>query len=677
MISPQARIIALALLAFALPTAFGQTPAARPSQDSIPKTAPSVADFVRGAEFSQVTLSPDGRYIAATMPVTGKNHENYLVILDGKTAKPLKVLPAGPDHMIHHYSWVTHERLVVSLAQRLSGLDTPVATGELFASNADGSHLSMLFGYRGTGSVGSHIQQNTLRSAAASLISDEPAEDGRVLIATRRFTDNREGSFIGIEKLNVMTGKSMNIGVSPARDATLIADHQGQVRVAYASENFTRLKLWTRASHAAEWQLSNDPVQSGVTLRPIGFNRDNTKLYVQSSQGDAPDAIELMDMVSGQRNRIYQGKFADPILLLPTADKQDYYAIVTADGPQALHYIDEDSREARLNQALAKNFPGELAYFSSFSRDQKRAIVHVISDRNPGDYYLFDVDTRHAQYLMSASPWIDPKQMRPKQLVELQARDGLTLHGFLTLPSRDKPHPLIVLPHGGPFGIADHWNFDPEVQLFASRGYAVLQVNYRGSGGYGERFEQRGYRQWGLAMQDDLTDATHWAIQQGYAKEGHICIYGASYGGYAALEGAVREPDLYRCAIGYAGVYDMRVQLDSSDTQQIYAGEGFLRQTMGDNREDLLKHSPLAGVDHLKAAVLLIHGKQDQRAPFKNFRDFTRALDKEDKPYDSLVEPNEGHGFFMETHRQQAYEKMLEFLDRNIGPSSTPSPTAR
>ncbi|MFC5742863.1 alpha/beta hydrolase family protein [Dyella tabacisoli] len=660
-------ITVAALLTFALPVGAEQAPAA--------KAPPPIADFVRHAEFSQVTLSPDGQYIAAVVPNADKNHENYLAILDGKTAKPLQKLPAGPNHMIHRYTWVTDQRLVVSLAQRLGGLDTPMATGELYASNADGSRMSILFGYRGSGNTGSRIKQDTLRYAAASLISDEPINDNQVLIATREFSNNREGNFTGIEKLNVMTGRTMRIGTSPARDAAFIADHQGQVRVAYASENFTRLKLWTRASNEAEWQLANDPVQSGITLRPVGFNRDNSKLYVESSQGAAPNAIELMDLTSGKRARIYQGKFADPVLLLPSADRQDYYAVITADGPRALHYIDEDSREAQLTQALAKNFPGELAYFSSFSRDGKRAIVHVLSDRNPGDYYVFDLDTRNARYLVSASRWIDPQQMRPKQLIELQARDGLSLHGFLTLPAGDKPYPLIVLPHGGPFGIADDWNFDPEAQLFASRGYAVLQVNYRGSGGYGARFEQRGYRQWGLAMQDDLTDATHWAVQQGYTQNGRICIYGASYGGYAALQGAVREPDLYRCAIGYAGVYDMRVQLDSSDTQRIYNGEGFLRQTMGDDRDDLLRRSPLGGVERLKADVLLIHGGEDQRVPLKNFRIFTQALDKLNKPYDSLVEPDEGHGFFLEKHRQQAYEKMLNFLDRNIGPSSTQAGT--
>ncbi len=632
------------------------------------KGAPSIAEFERPQEFSQVKISPDGKYFSAILPMPHKPHENILAILDGKTAKVVRAIPSSADELIGDYQWTSDDRLIGTVAVKRGGLDTPSGTGELYAVNADGSGGTLLFGMRGTSSedsrTKSHVQQ---RAAAAFLISDETFGDNEVLIETYDFSDDRNGVYPGIEKLNVMNGQTARIGVAPARNATLIADHAGQVRAAYTQDGFTEMRLWTRAGNGQPWTLMNDSSKSQLQIQPIGFNRDNSQLYVQVSDGDHPDTIELMDPASGKRNRIYQGSFGDPLRLLPTADRQDYYAIVTADGKLGLHFINENGREAQLTKALSANFPGELAVFSSFSRDGKHAIVHVSSDRNPGDYYLFDLDTHNAQYLMSARKWIDPQQMRPMQPIALQARDGLALHGFLTLPAGSKPYPLVVLPHGGPHGIADMWQYDSETQLLASRGYAVLQVNYRGSGGYGRNFQQRGYRQWGLSMQDDLTDATRWAVQQGYADAGHVCIYGGSYGGYAALEGVVREPDLYKCAVGYAGVYDLRVQLDHSDTQTTNTGVDYLHRALGDDRGDLLRRSPLGGVERIKANILLAHGGEDPRVPFKNFREFTSALDQHGKHYETLVEPQEGHGFYLEAHRIEFYQKLLDFLGQNIG----------
>lgn len=634
-------------------------------------TLTPVKDFVRSSDFSQIRISPDGKYLSAIVPRPGNPHENLLAILDGKTAKVLHVIPSDKNSLIHEYFWASDNRLVGSAAFKLGGLDTPTATGELFAINADGSQQMQLFGYRAGGNdLGTHIKRTAGRYAAATVISEIQVGDNQILIATSEFTNDRNGSYTGVEKLNVLTGQTTRVTVAPARNAYLKADNTGQVRVAWDNNGFTEIKLWTRPANGAKWVLANDSASSGITIYPLGFNRDNSQLYVQTSQGDMPDAIELMDMASGNRRKIYQGQFGDPLSLLPTADRKDYYAIITGDGKPTLHYIDENSEEARLSKALAVNFPGELAYFTSFTRDGRHAVVCVLSDRSPGDYFLFDLDSHNAQFLLSAQPWIDPRQMRPMQPINLTARDGLTLHGFLTLPAGKQPFPLVVLPHGGPHGIADQWGYEPEVQLLASRGYAVLQVNYRGSGGYGEKFIQRGYRQWGLSMQDDLTDATQWAIKQGYADPHRLCLYGGSYGGYAALEGVVREPELYKCAVGYAGVYDLRVQLYRSDTQRSNDGVDYLRRALGEDSNDLLRRSPITGVARIKANILLVHGGQDQRVPFKNFSEFTKALDSQHKPYESLVEPLEGHGFFIGAHRIAFYEKLLDFLDRNIGANS-------
>jgi dienelactone hydrolase len=630
-----------------------------------------IADFIRQPDFSKVTISPDGRYLAALVPQPDNPYGNLIAIFDAKTAKVVHVLRSGSSMLIDDYFWVSDNRIVATVAIQLGGLDTPQPTGELFAINADGSDPIDLFGYRAGGmQTGTLIHRARKRDAHAETISRYPIAENKILIAVNDFTDAREGSFTSAEVLDVRNGHTESQGSSPVPNAQLIADHAGQVRVAYADNQYKGDMVWLRASPNDAWSILNDPARSGVEFIPIGFNRDNSKLYVRMTHGDRPDAIELMDLSTHTFTRVYQGQFADPGELLPTADGRDYYAVITNDGEQKLFYLDGNSPEAQLSKALAATFPGQLAYFSSFTGDGKRAIVKVISDRNPGDYYLFDLGTRSARHLFNAMPWIDARQMRPMQPIELTTRDQLLLHGFITLPAGNKPFPLIVLPHGGPHWISDKWGFDPDAQLFANRGYAVLQINYRGSGGYGVNFVARGFRQWGLSMQDDLTDATHWAISQGYADPKRICIYGASYGGYAAIEGAVREPDLYKCAVGYSGVYDLRVQLSQSDTELTDRGDAYLKLALGYDPDDLLRRSPLSGVSRIKADILLIHGGEDPRAPFKNLKELTKALDQNNKHYEILVEPDEGHGFFLPAHKQEAYEKIVDFINRHIGGSA-------
>jgi dienelactone hydrolase len=627
------------------------------SQQAAPATtASAVKTFITRPVFSQVTLSPDGNSLAALMAVPDNPYKNLLVMIDPQTGKVVHATPAGENAAIFSYEWVSNTRLLAALQAKFGGFDHPRTSGALFAINANGWGQKIVFGSDGR--------------AAAVTIGSEPLDNGHVLISARYFTNDRAftgGAYPQAGILNVDTGSVSSLGGSPIRNAQFIADHAGQVRVAYADNHYSGGEIWMRANNDAPWMQSNVATKSGMVMAPVGFNRDNTKLYVRISRGRQPDAIALLDMGTGQFTTLYQGKFADPGALLRTADQKDYYAVITMDGKPGLFYFDENCPEARMNQALAANFPDQLAYFSSFSRDGSLGVLQVLSDRNPGDFFLFNFKTHNARYLFSAKPSIDPRQMHSMQVVEVTARDGLTLHGFLTLPSGNKPYPLIVLPHGGPYQDADIWGFNDEAQLFASRGYAVLQVNFRGSPGYGNQFITLGYRQWGGTMQDDLTDATQWAIREGYTDPKRICMYGGSYGGFAALEGAVREPELYKCAIGYSGVYDLRVQLDESDTQSTDMGTEYLARVLGTDRDDLLRRSPLSGVDRIKADLLLIHGGVDRRAPIKNFNEFAEALRNAGKHYESLVDSEEGHGFFLPEHQIEAYTKMLDFLDRNIG----------
>ena len=253
--------------------------------------------------------------------------------------------------------------------------------------------------------------------------------------------------------------------------------------------------------------------------------------------------------------------------------------------------------------------------------------------------------------------------------VVIKARDGLTLHALLTKPKDVKgPVPLLVNVHGGPFGVTDFWGFMPENQFFASRGWAVLQVNYRGSGNRGSDFQEAGYRQWGLKMQEDLVDATQWAVSQGVADPKRMCIYGGSYGGYAALAGVIKDPDLYRCAVGIVGVYDL-VQFrkgDGSDFSRLGGDyfEKFMSRRVGEKPEELVATSPVHNVAKIKIPVFIIHGSNDVRVPVEHANRLREAMDKAGKPYEWLIKP-EGHGFYNVDNRVEMYTKVMEFLTKH------------
>nr|WP_301003853.1 prolyl oligopeptidase family serine peptidase [Arsukibacterium sp.] len=255
------------------------------------------------------------------------------------------------------------------------------------------------------------------------------------------------------------------------------------------------------------------------------------------------------------------------------------------------------------------------------------------------------------------------------QQISFTARDGKVIRGLLTLPDNaGKNLPLIVNVHGGPFGPFDSWGYNSEVQYLANRGYAVLQINFRGSGGYGDDFQRAGRLQWGHAMQDDVTDGTLWAIEQGIADKERICIYGGSYGGYAALWGVIKEPDLYKCSVGYVGVYDMPLFFkgDGSDASRSGSIEQYISSHVGVGDDYMRSISPVHHVDKIKAELFIVHGSRDVRVPIVHANNLKKALDEIGKPYEWLVK-EDGHGFFKVDHRVELYSKMAEFFDKHIG----------
>ncbi|MCK9539998.1 alpha/beta hydrolase family protein [Dokdonella sp.] len=651
--------------------------AAQPAAAPVP-----LEDFIKRAEFSEMKISPEGTYLAVIMPLD--EGASVLVVIERKTGKRTATVRGGANNVIDRFWWVNDDRLVASVAEQLGGVDRPQPNGELYALDAKGGKSMQLFGYRGAQQVGSRVKRGAeARYASADVIALLPNDRKHILIQTIDWeisggVARAPNAPPRIERLDVYSGNTTRVSVGPKAGASFVADHAGKVRISTAPNDDLDSVMYLRDTEEGAWRVYNDPASSKVFMEPLMFARDNQHLYVTVSQAGKPDALYRLNLKDGKKELLYSGG-ADPGRLLVTADKQDAYGVVTYDGKTGLHVFDAESADGQLALALQKAFPGQVALFTSFANNGKAALVSVFSDRNPGDFYLFDRDDKNAEYIGSARKWIDPERMAKVTPISFKARDGLEVHGYLTLPrgSDGKHLPLVVNPHGGPFGVRDYWGFNPEAQLLASRGYAVLQVNFRGSGGYGAGFMEAGYRQWGRAMQDDLTDATNWAVRQGHADPKRLCIYGASYGGYAALEGVVREPDLYRCAIGYVGVYDLPMMYRDGDIPRSLFGKRYLQIVLGSDSDTLRQYSPAENVDRIKANLMLVHGGRDERVPIAQAKALTKALDKRDYPYVWLEKSSEGHGFYRTDNNLELYTRMLDFLDQSIGarqPAATPAP---
>lgn len=625
---------------------------------------PPIEHFVERDAFFDIKISPDGKHLAANMPV---ERGSALFMLDTETLEKRGHFYAGRDLEVAEFWWASNERLLISAAQRLLGENAPIPTGELFAVNVDGNQATPLVGYRaGDGRVGSLIKVRDNERVWASPIDLLPGADRQALIQIEPWS-TRSSNFASIERLDTRNGRRSKVAMSPVTRAGFLTDALGNLRFAQGSTTENSVELYHRPAEDGEWSLVNAQHMSGLQAYALGFSTDGNSAYLQVSRSEGPDVIERMDIASGERTEIYRHQRSDPAGPIRTLDRSAVIGVFVREPQLAMHFFEPDHPDARLYKSLAAAFQGYNVVVTSATSDGSKAILFVSSDRNPGEYFLFNIETKHARHIGSRGRAIEPEQMGITRAVQFEARDGLLLDALLTLPpgAGEKNLPLVVHPHGGPFDIQDIWGFDPTVQLMATRGYAVLQVNFRGSGGYGSAFVRAGYKQWGQSMQDDLTDATRWAIEQGIAAAGRVCIYGASYGGYASLMGVAKEPDLYACAVGDVGVYDLELMHRRGDVQQVRWGRNYLRDALGE--EGLREHSPVRLASRIKAPVFLAAGENDRRAPIQHTELMEAALKKAGVPVESLYFRGEGHGYYSVDNKLKFHQQLLAFLDRHIG----------
>lgn len=622
-------------------------------------------------------ISPDGEHVALTYE---EGSEVKLAVMELASQDIVSGFEFGDNMHVLNFWWGSDTRVVMSVGEVTGNLDNLGRPGALYAANIDGTRRQQIFGSNLSG---------------YQVLHPLPDDDENILIARYHFADDGEPKG---NLLNMFDGELDFLGDQPVDPDMrgLVADNDGELRGAVAvkmGDTLDDVELRLYAKINGEWEtLDLDSERRRPNVSFLGFSNDNEQVYF-SSNHDMPAGDRMgvfrFDFNTRQIELLYRHDIVDVQGLLRTPSGKVMGAWASF-GPADYSLFDEQvealPEDARMLAGLLNAFPNDNVFVTSSTEDGSLATIYVTGDRNPGEFYLFNTEDMELAFLSASFPNIDKDVLVSMEPVRIEARDGLMLNAFLTRPSGRKENlPLILNVHGGPFGPYDRWGFNPEAQFFAQHGYATLQVNFRGSGNRGADFQQAGWREWGGKMQDDLTDAVQWAIDEGIVDPDRVCIYGGSYGGYATLMGVVKTPDLYQCAVGYVGVYDLVWfrEGDGSDfsmNRSSHEGrrnfERFMGSAVGKDAESLRPVSPVHHVDRIKADLFIVHGASDVRVPVGHAHRLRDALDEIGKDYEWMIKEEEGHGFYDVDNRVDLYTAMLEFFDRHIGPDAESSEAA-
>ncbi|MDP2560970.1 S9 family peptidase [Psychrobium sp. 1_MG-2023] len=616
----------------------------------------SVQDFFSHGKFQNVIVSPDGKHFAVTYR---KDTEVRLAIINRKTNKVISGFDYGEYRRIGAISWLNNERIIFSVRKFVGLWDKKGGAASRFVANIDGTKRINLTKKLGGFSV-------------VSLLRDQPKH---ILIEKGRY---EAGSVKAkLQVLDIYKGTMKFNPDAPQDDVHgFVANIHGNPRVAISTELEDKNSLdVTFTLHykdlGDQWQkLALESDVKKPRFNVIGFSADDQKFYF-SSDYDDPENLRLgvheFDLSKKSASLIYRSDKVDVGTALRRApDNGQLVAFGYDDGFSRWKSIDNKHWYSQLIASFEAAFVDSNVVITSMTADHNEAVIYVNSDINSGEFYTYNRKFNKLKFYAAVQPALKARDMAYMNPFSMKARDGVELHGYVTLPKGKKKNlPTIVKIHGGPHGPRDNWGWDTEAQFLAHNGYAVVQINFRGSGGYGKAFEESGHRKWGREMQDDVTDATLWAIDQGIADKDRICVYGGSYGGYSTAMAVVREPDLYKCGLPYVGVYSLPEMKKSGDIPIHKYGRLFLEKVLGNDQADLEARSPSFNVRNIKANLFIAHGSDDQRCPMEQYDALTDALDEAGIKYKSMVR-DEGHGYQIEKNRYDFYSAMLEFFDENL-----------
>jgi len=623
----------------------------------------SVEYFSKRTKFSDIKISPTGKYISA---VTDHENKNVLTIFDRNSFKILHVIYFPFKAQVGDYHWVNENRVVVSKQYIKGWKDTPIYYGELFAVNADGGHAKYIAGYNIFQPGSSRLKKNYALKGTSHVLDPLPHDPDHLLISVHPWS--QKVPYTVAYKVNVYTGKRKKITSSPAKLARYLTDNQGHIRFSISSADFIKQDLYLRDIDSGKWEKLNGYNGKLFNITPYAFDQSGNNVYATANKDNGPKGLYKLSLADNSFELISQNQHVSPSYLAISQADKSLYAVEYDAGKPEYDFINSDSTMVKRFKAFLQALPDHHIRITSSTIDGSTQIIWAGNDKNPGDYFIFDGKNKKLSYLMSERNWIDPAKMADVMPISFQSRDGITIHGYLTLPKNKKIKnvPLVVMPHGGPHGVRDWWSFNSTAQMFANHNIATLQINFRGSGGYGPDFEQAGYRKWGAEVQYDIIDGVNYLIEQKIADPDNICIKGGSFGGYSALQSAILAPDLFKCSVGEFGVYDLPLLFKEGDIPKTSSGIKYLKRVLGQDEKQLNAYSPTKNIEKLKTPLLIIHGAEDERAPIEQAEALIAALNTAQHPYEYYEFSTGGHGLNSNKLRLEYYEKVLHFIKKHL-----------
>ena len=597
-------------------------------------------DFFRNPEKSSFNISPNGNYIAYMKPWKTRMNVFVMEIITKKETR----LTSSQERGIYGFTWLTNKR--IGYVKDEGGNENI----HFYAVNIDTSN---------------EIDLTPFENVQTRIIDDLEDDPNHIIIGLNKRNPQIHDPY----RINVNDGKMELIAENPGNISEWMTDHDGKLRVATTSDGVNTSLLY-RDKESDEFKLILT-TDFKVSIAPLFFTFDNKNLYVASNRGRDKTAIFEFDLSKSKEGRlIFEHNEVDVSGLMFSRKRNVLTGVNYTVAKNEMIFFDKWRED--IQQKLEKKLPGYEVAITSFSKDETKAVVVTYSDKSRGTYYHYDVDKNKLIELGEVSPWLNEENMSEMKPVKYMSRDGLTINGYLTLPkgTNGKNLPVVVNPHGGPWA-RDNWGYKSEIQFLANRGFAVFQMNFRGSTGYGREFWEKSFKEWGKSMQDDITDGVNWLIDEGIADPDRIAIYGASYGGYATLAGLAFTPDLYTCGVDYVGVSSLFTFMENMPPYwELY--RSMMYEMVGHPEKDkelLAAASPLLHIDKIKAPIFIAQGANDPRVVKAESDQIVEALKNAgiDVPY--MVKDNEGHGFYNEENQFDFYREMEKFLTKHIGKS--------
>jgi len=597
-------------------------------------------DFFRNQEKVNYSLSQDGAHLAYLAPY--KNRMNLHVQQIGSN-EPIRITGVE-DRDIAGFFWASDDRV-------------------LYLKDFGGDENFHLYGVSINGE--NDIDLTPFEDIKVQIIDDLRDDEQHVIIGLNK----RNPQIYDPYRLNINTGEMEIIAQNPGNVTGWMTDHEGKLRLAITTDGVNNSILY-RDTEKDEFKtvITTNFRQS---VDPLFFTFDNKHLYASSNLKRDKSAIVKFDIATGKELEVlYQNPDVDVSGLRYSRKRKVLTHINYTDWKLKFKFLDKE-REALQNRLQSEIGQQYEVVPVSTNKAEDKFLIRTYSDRSRGAYFFYNKNTDNLTKITEVSPWLNEDDLAEMKPITYQSRDGLTINGYLTLPKDIAAEnlPVVVNPHGGPWA-RDTWTFNPEVQFLANRGYAVLQMNFRGSIGYGREFWEASFNQWGLKMQDDITDGVQWLIKQGIADPKRIAIYGGSYGGYATLAGVTFTPDLYACAVDYVGVSNLFTFMGTIPPYWKPFLET-LKEMVGDpenpaDKERLEATSPVFHVDKIKAPLLIAQGAKDPRVVQAESDQMVNALRERGIDVEYILKENEGHGFHNEENRFEFYTAMERFLAKYL-----------